>query len=94
MRTLPLHFEHTDRELREKLRWPANTKDLDAWRQHWSAAFALRHREVISTSKELAQHLADLALKIRKRANAVLRVESETGPLRKLLRGVPRDPNS
>jgi predicted helicase len=79
-----LHLEHTDRELREKLRWPANTKDLDAWRQHWSAAFALRHREVISTSKELAQRLADLALKIRKRANAVLRVESETGPLRKL----------
>lgn len=79
-----LHLEHTDRELREKLRWPANTKDLDAWRQHWSVAFTLRHKEVISTSKELAQHLADLAMKIRKRANAVLRVESATGQLRKL----------
>ena len=34
-----LHFEHTDRELREKLRWPANTKDMDAWRGRWSGAF-------------------------------------------------------
>ena len=79
-----LHLEHTDRELRDKLRWPTNTRDLDAWRQHWSVAFTLRHKEVISTSKELAQQLADLAMKIRKRANAVLRVESATGPLRKL----------
>lgn len=79
-----LHLEHTDRELREKLRWPADDRDLEAWRRHWSAAFTLRHKEVISTSKELAEHLAALAIKIRKRANAVLRVESETGPFRKL----------
>jgi len=79
-----LHLEHTDRELREKLRWPTNTKDIDAWRGGWSGAFTLRHKEAISTSKALAVRLADLATKIRKRANAVLRVESESGPFRKL----------
>jgi predicted helicase len=79
-----LHLEHTDRELREKLRWPTNTKDIDAWRGGWSGAFTLRHREAISTSKALAVRLADLATKIRKRANAVLRIESESGPFRKL----------
>ncbi len=79
-----LHLEHTDRELREKLRWPSDDKDLEEWRRHWSAAFTLRYKEVISTSKELAEHLAALAIKIRKRANAVLRVESEKGPFRKL----------
>ena len=79
-----LHLDHTDRELREKLRWPRNPNDLNSWRQGWAAAFTLRHKEVIATSKELATRLADLAVKIRKRANAVLRVESETGPFRKL----------
>jgi predicted helicase len=79
-----LHLEYADRELREKLRWPANASDLNVWRRNWSAAFKLRHQEVIATSKELATHLADLAMKIRKRANAVLRVESETGPFRRL----------
>jgi hypothetical protein len=79
-----LHLEHTDRELREKLRWPTNTKDIDAWRGGWSEAFTLRHKEAINTSKALAVRLADLATKIRKRANAVLRIESESGPFRKL----------
>lgn len=79
-----LHLEHTDRELREKLRWPSKVNDLNSWRRDWSAAFTLKHREVIATSKELATRLADLATKIRKRANAVLRVESENGPFRKL----------
>ena len=79
-----LHLEHTDHELREKLRWPMDTKDIDAWRGGWSGAFTLRHKEAISTSKALAVRLADLATKIRKRANAVLRIESESGPFRKL----------
>ena len=79
-----LRLEHTDRELRERLRWPVNANNLNSWRRDWSAAFTLEHNEVISTSKELATRLADIAIRIRKRANAVLRVESETGPFRKL----------
>jgi predicted helicase len=79
-----LHVDHVDRVLREKLQWPDNESDLDSWRVRWSSAFTLRHREVITTSKALAERLADLARSIRKRANAVMGVESEKGPLRKL----------
>jgi predicted helicase len=78
------HLEHADRELREKLRWPDNPQDLDAWRSRWSSAFMLRHGEVIRTAKAMAERLAELAGKIRKRVNAVLRIESDKGPLRRL----------
>jgi len=54
------------------------------WRDRWSSAFTLRHREVISTSKTLAKELAALATRIRKRVNKVLAIESEKGPMRKL----------
>ena len=79
-----LHLEHTHKELSDKLRWPTDENDPDAWREKWSSAFTLRNRQVISTSRDLAERLADLASRIRKRANAVLRLESDKGPLRKL----------
>src|SRR6266566_6152475 len=65
-----LHLEHTHKELSEKLRWPEDENDPEVWREQWSAAFTLRHRQVISTAKALAERLADLARSIRKRANA------------------------
>ncbi len=80
-----LHLAHAHMTLRDKLRWPQNEFDLDAWRSLWSSAFTLRHREVINTSKALAVRMAELASAIRKRANRVLSVESEKGPLRKLM---------
>lgn len=79
-----LHLDHADKILREKLRWPEE-KDIEHWRSRWSSAFTLRPREVIGTSKALAQRMAELATAIRKRVNKVLAVESETGPLRKLM---------
>lgn len=79
-----LHIDHVHQELKEKLHWPENVNDLDPWREKWSSAFILRHREVITTSKELAVRLADLARRIRRRANQVLSIETEHGPLRKL----------
>jgi predicted helicase len=45
---------------------------------------ALERRHVISTSKELAARLADLASKIRRRASLVLAARSAPGPFRKL----------
>ena len=78
------HLEYADRELREKLRWPDDVEDLDAWRSRWSSAFRLRHGEVIRTAKAMAERLAELARKIRKRVNAVLRIESDQGALRRL----------
>ncbi|HLA26903.1 MAG TPA: hypothetical protein VJZ49_03295, partial [Syntrophales bacterium] len=70
--------------MKEKLHWPEDEKDLDGWREKWSSAFTLRHRQVITTSKDLAVRLADLARRIRRRAGQVLAVETERGPLRKL----------
>jgi len=79
-----LHISHVYHELKEKLRWPDNEKNIDDWRGQWSSAFTLRHRQVITTSKDLAVRLADLARRIRRRAGQVLAVESERGPLRRL----------
>jgi hypothetical protein len=80
-----LHLADADQKLREKLHWPEDPKSLEDWRSQWSSAFTLRPREVIGTSKALAERLAELATSIRKRANRVLSIESETGPLRKLM---------
>ena len=79
-----LHLDHVHTTLKEKLQWPADTSDVEGWRNSWSAAFTLRHREVITTSKELAESLAVLAISIRKRANKVMDIETEKGALRKL----------
>lgn len=79
-----LHLDKVHRDLKEHLRWPADDKKADEWRRQWSKAFTLSHRYVITTSKDLALRLADLAMQIRTKANQVLRVESSTGPLRKL----------
>ena len=80
-----LHLDHAHATLRDKFRWRSQFEnDADAWRKEWSSAFVLRHREVITTSQDLASRLAELATRIRKRANLVLRIESERGALRKL----------
>jgi hypothetical protein len=79
-----LKLDFVERELKDKLRWPEDEGDVAAWRAKWSTAFRLRPREVIKTSQQLAIQLADLARGIRKRANNVLAVESDKGPLRKM----------
>jgi predicted helicase len=79
-----LHIDYVHKELKEKLRWPEEGEAVDQWRTRWSSVFTLRHREVITTSKDLSQRLAQLATEIRKRVNTILRLESEKGPLRKL----------
>lgn len=79
-----LHLEDAHRTLREKLRFPDDPADAEAWREQWSSAFTLRHREVVTTSIELARRLAELATLIRERANRVLAVESERGAFRRL----------
>jgi type I restriction-modification system DNA methylase subunit len=80
-----LHLDHVYNELHEKLCWPEDETNQDKWREQWSSAFTLRHREVINTSKQMAIRLADLARIIRKRVNAILKIESERGPIRKLM---------
>jgi predicted helicase len=79
-----LRLEDTQQVLKEKLQWPEDENDVDAWRLQWSSAFKLQYRETVRTSKDLAIKLADLATLIRARVNDVLEVESESGELRKL----------
>ncbi len=79
-----LHLDHAHTTLKEKLVWPDDPDNLESWRKKWSEAFTLKHREVITTSKELAIRLAALATQVRNRVNAVLRVESEKGQFRQL----------
>ena len=82
----PLHLDAVARELTDHLTWPDDEDDPDAWRKHWRAAFTLRHREVITTSKQLSERLAELARAIRDRTRTALAIETEAGPLTKLMK--------
>ena len=82
----PLHLDVIARELTDHLTWPEDEDDADVWRERWRAAFKLRHREVITTSKQLSERLADLARSIRDRIGTALAIESDAGPLTKLMK--------
>jgi len=79
-----LHLADAHRTLTEKLQWPEDPSDTKSWRNRWAKAFTLRHLEVISTTQELVEELARLAIAIRKRANTILAREAEKGPMRRL----------
>lgn len=80
-----LHVRSVAAALADHLTWPADDSDADAWRRQWSAAFTLRHREVVATAQELSAQLAVLARSIRARINTALSIESDTGPLTQLM---------
>ena len=81
----PLKYDYVAHTLHEKLRWRDEyERKPGEWRNHWRSAFELRHREVITTSKQLASQLANLAKKIRARVRSVLRYEDGFGQIRKL----------
>lgn len=81
-----LHLDAVARELTGHLTWPDDEDDPVAWRERWRAAFTLRHLEVVTTSKQLSERLAALACAIRDRTRTALAIESETGPLTKLMK--------
>jgi len=81
-----LHLDHVAELLTERLAWPSDDSDVARWRESWSSAFTLRHREVITTSKVLAVRLAELARAIRDRIKTVLAIETEHGPVTKLMK--------
>jgi len=85
-RDTPLHLDDVADALHQRLAWPEDEKDAKRWREQWQAAFTLRHLEVITTSKDLAVRLAELAGAIRDRIRTVLAIETEKGPLTKLMR--------
>ena len=81
-----LHLDAVAKELTQDLAWPKDEENTDAWRERWRAAFTLRHREVIDTSKDLAIRLAELARAIRDRIKTALAIETDRGPLTKLMK--------
>lgn len=80
----PLKLEYLQGVLADKLRWPNDPSDAEAWRKLWRSPFRHRPGHVIRKSDELAQELAKLARAIGDRAQAVMKAESAKGPLTKL----------
>jgi Type ISP C-terminal specificity domain len=81
----PLHLDDVAENLTHNLAWPTDDSDIEGWRKSWSAAFTLGHREVVTTSRDLSIRLAQLAAGIRDRINTALSIETESGPLTKLM---------
>lgn len=79
-----LQLTQVANSLHENLHWPSLPEDVETWRVQWASAFRLKVNQVINDSKSLAALLAVLAARIRNRADAVLLLESERGPLRKM----------
>ena len=84
-RDTTLHNRHAADLLAKRLTWPDDRSDQNGWRNQWASAFEVGHREVITTSKELAVRLAALAGDIRARANQLLAAETDKGPMRTML---------
>ena len=82
----PLHLDAVAESLASNLTWPSDETSADAWREAWRAAFTVGHREVITTARDLSIRLAGLARAIRDRITTALSVETETGPLTKLMK--------
>ncbi len=81
-----LHLKDTYKTLVTCLNWETTpTDDPEAWREHWSKAFKLTHKEVINTTKELVVELAQLATVIKKSVLTSLKAETEKGPWKKLM---------
>ena len=85
-RDTALHLDAVARELSEHLAWPDDDRDPEAWRTRWRGAFTLRYGEVVTTSKELSIRLAKLAGDIRDRIKSALAIETDRGPLTKLIK--------
>jgi predicted helicase len=81
-----LHLKDTYKTLLTSLNWETTpTGDPEAWREHWSKAFKLTHKEVIDTTKELVVELAHLATVIKKSVLTSINAETVKGPWKKLM---------
>ena len=85
-------FDWDDRETQfagiglalEKLHWPPNASDVDAWRKGWASAFTRPHGSVIQNAEQLSRALAELAGRTRAKVEDIYQVERPDGPLHKL----------
>ena len=85
-RDTALHLDSVAKELTEHLAWPEDVNKADDWRKQWRSAFTLRHREVVTTSRDLSILLAGLARAIRDRIQITLAIENPNGRITKLMK--------
>ena len=79
------HFYYLKNLNLEALRWPDDESDVGTWRDGWSQAFTVEHGSVIKESRELARELARHAGMVRDLVSEVFELETQEGPLHKLL---------
>lgn len=77
-------LEFLDRTLHEYLVWPEDTGKAKEWLDKWSKPFRNAPGHAIRTARELAEALAQLAIRIRDAAKTVMKAESERGKFRTL----------
>lgn len=77
----PRRADLTQRTVDEKLTWPDDDKNTDAWRAQWGGAFTEKPRQAINSAKELAKVLAFHAQRIRDRAKILIAAQNEKGSL-------------
>lgn len=65
--------------------WPDRTVAVDLWRDTWRAAFTGTYRQGVKTADQLSQRMAEVAQDIRDEITDLLLVETESGPLHRLL---------
>ena len=82
----PLKLAKVDTDLRQRLRWPEDETDTNAWRENWSKPFKHKLGHTIRTADLLAEELARLARGIRDKAKRMLAAETERGALTKLFK--------
>ena len=81
----PLALEGIANTLKENLEWPNDDLSTEDWKVQWQSAFISDYRAVITTSKVLAQELAELAMDVRNRLKEALDIEHENGYLHQQL---------
>ena len=74
-----LKMDYVAQTLKEKLRWPQDPKDVEAWQAQWTSAFRHKLGFVISTTDALAERLAELARNIRDAALTLISTKQKQG---------------
>jgi hypothetical protein len=80
----PLEVEAIANGSLADLRWPGHAIEVDTWRELWSNAFSSGLRQEVKDSDQLAQLMAQVAIRIRDEVRETYEVESESGVFRSL----------
>jgi hypothetical protein len=68
------------------LAWPdSDSVDVSTWQSAWHEAFRTSYRDPITSAKKLAEVMAEIAREIRSGVREMLDVETDEGPLHRIL---------